>query len=232
MISVQNVRKVYPTNPDYPVLRGVSLGIRAGEFVSIIGTSGSGKSTLLNIIGGLDNHYDGMVSVDNLELKTLRDPDLSHFRNRKIGFVFQAFNLLNHLNCSENVRLPSYFMSNLSVEELNKRTQACLEAVGLTKKAHQKPLTLSGGERQRVAIARALFNEPKILLCDEPTGSLDSKTGDKILDLFESLNRESGITLIIVTHDIRVSERAGRLIRIEDGRIASDTALSHAAEGR
>jgi putative ABC transport system ATP-binding protein len=225
MIELQNLRKVYPSQPNYPVLKGVSLSVDNGEFLSIVGTSGSGKTTLLNIIGGLDSHFEGSARVDDLELKALSDKDLSHFRNRSVGFVFQSFNLLEHLTCGENVQLPAYFSGTLTKDDMDFRARECLDAVGLIHKYDQKPLNLSGGERQRIAIARALFNKPRVFLCDEPTGALDTKTGERILSLFESLNRDTGITLIIVTHDLEVSQRADRVIRIEDGHIVQDERL-------
>ena len=231
MIQLSNLVKTYPSQPNVQVLKGVSLRIGDGELVSIMGTSGSGKSTLLNVIGGLDRHFEGTAIVADRDLKKLSDPDMSHFRNQTIGFVFQTFNLLPHLNCSENVRLPAYFMREVRGEALEKRTDEALDAVGLLHKRVARPLELSGGERQRIAIARALFNKPKILLCDEPTGALDTKTGDKILALFEALNRERGQTVILVTHEPRVSERADRIVRIEDGNIVSDEPTLHGEEG-
>ncbi|GMV40997.1 MAG: macrolide ABC transporter ATP-binding protein [Myxococcales bacterium] len=222
MIQLSDLTKAYPSQPNVQVLKGVSLRIADGELVSIMGTSGSGKSTLLNVIGGLDRQYGGSAVVADRDVKKLSDRDLSHFRNRTIGFVFQAFNLLPHLTCSENVRLPAYFMSEVKGEALERRTDEALDAVGLLHKRAARPLELSGGERQRIAIARALFNRPKILLCDEPTGALDTKTGDRILALFEALNRERGQTVILVTHEPRVSARADRIVRIEDGVIVSD----------
>ena len=228
MIELKNLRKIYPTQPDVPVLKGIDLRIDTGELISIVGTSGSGKSTLLNVIGALDRHFEGTAVVEDLDLKKMTDRQLSHFRNRTIGFVFQSFNLLPHLSCGENVRLPAYFSGETTQKQLDRSTDEALEAVGLLHKRDARPLELSGGERQRIAIARALFNKPSIILCDEPTGALDTKTGDMILSLFEDLNRTNGITLIIVTHEHRVSERADRIVRLEDGLISSDAPTDRA----
>ncbi|HIA04658.1 MAG TPA: ABC transporter ATP-binding protein [Myxococcales bacterium] len=216
MIKLTNIEKSYQTNL---VLRGVSLNIEAGEFISIMGVSGSGKSTLLNVIGALDRRFEGEAWVAGQELKKLGDREISNFRNITIGFVFQSFHLLPHLTCAQNVALPAYFNSRLSETEIGGRVETSLEQVGLVHKRSEFPLHLSGGERQRIAIARALFNAPKVILCDEPTGALDSKTGHQIMELFQSLNRETGVTLIVVTHESSVSELADRIIRIEDGKV-------------
>ncbi|PJB39825.1 MAG: hypothetical protein CO108_16380 [Deltaproteobacteria bacterium CG_4_9_14_3_um_filter_63_12] len=203
------------------VLKGVSLDIRKGEIVSINGTSGSGKTTLLNIIGGLDRVFEGKVEVDGRDLLALSDRKLSHLRNETMGFVFQAFNLLPHITCVENVMVPAYFSSR-GMSKAHQRAEALLEMVGLSDKTNEHPTELSGGQRQRVSIARALFNRPSIILCDEPTGSLDQGTGRQILSLFHTLNEDDGITIILVTHDNSVSDRCSRVIRIEDGVIKSD----------
>ncbi len=218
MIELTDIRKSYG---DTAVLRGVSLKIDDGEFLSIVGASGSGKSTLLNVIGALDRDYEGHAVVAGHKMGELSDKQISEFRNTTIGFVFQSFHLLNHLTCGQNVALPAYFNTRLTEQAIDDRVAQSLEMVGLLHKRRDLPLKLSGGERQRIAIARALFNRPKIILCDEPTGALDSKTGIQILGLFESLNRDTGVTLIIVTHDMGVSQRADRVIRIEDGHIVS-----------
>ena len=219
-ISLQNVSKRYGKNE---VLKNVSLEIIDGEFISIIGSSGSGKSTLLNIIGALDTTYDGNAYIDGRDLRSLNDSQVSRFRNETLGYVFQSFHLLNHLSVAQNVALPAQFNERLTTSEIGALVVQSLKRVGLAHKADESPLHLSGGERQRVAIARALFNRPKIILCDEPTGALDSRTGEQILSLFETLNREMGVTLIIVTHDPDVSQRADRVVEIIDGQITIDT---------
>ncbi len=202
------------------VLANVSVDVQNGELVSIVGTSGSGKSTLLNVMGGLDRQYEGQVNVLDSDYGELSDNQLSRLRNNRIGFVFQAFNLLEHLTCWENVSLPGFFGKHPG----NPRKMAGrhLERVGLEDKINIKPSNLSGGQKQRVAIARALYNKPDLLLCDEPTGNLDTRTGQQIIDLFSSLNKNMGITLIIVTHEHRVSEVADRCIQLEDGKVVSN----------
>ena len=216
MIELTDIRKSYGKNP---VLRGVSLRIDKGEFISIVGASGSGKSTLLNIIGALDRSFLGTAVVAGQPIRKMRDREISEFRNTTIGFVFQTFHLLNHLTCGQNVGLPAYFNSTMTEQEIGEQVQKSLDKVGLLHKQSEFPLHLSGGERQRIAIARALFNRPKIILCDEPTGALDTRTGSQIMGLFENLNRETGVTLIVVTHDPEVSERADRVIRVQDGHV-------------
>lgn len=220
MIRMTDIKKSYDkTNL---VLRGVSLEVADGELLSIIGASGSGKSTLLNVIGGLDRTYDGTAEVLGKNLRKLNDRQISEYRNQSVGFIFQSFHLLNHLTCGQNVALPAYFNRKLTEQDIDQRIDKSLDRVGLLHKRGQFPLHLSGGERQRIAIARALFNEPAIILCDEPTGALDSKTGEQILTLFENLNRDTGVTMIIVTHSKSISRRANRVIEIVDGLISSD----------
>ncbi len=228
LIQLDNVAKHYGANA---VLRGVSLSIAEGEFVSIMGASGSGTSTLLNIIGALDTQYTGDARVAGRDLRVLDDRAVSTFRNTSIGFVFQAFHLLPHLTCGQNVALPAYFVSGrrglgesqnrkaAGEAEIEQQVIRCLGRVGLLHKKDEFPLHLSGGERQRIAIARALFNQPKILLCDEPSGALVSKTGAQIMGLFQRLNRETGVTLIVVTHAPEVSALADRIIQVVDGQI-------------
>ena len=202
------------------VLHGIDLDVGQGELLAVVGTSGSGKSTLLNIIGGLDTGFTGQARVAGQDVGALSDRALSRFRNRKIGFVFQQFNLLDHLSCAENVAVPAIFQGE-GDGDARSRALAALERVGMAERADDLPANLSGGQKQRVAIARALFNQPPLLLCDEPTGNLDLKTGQQIIDLFCRLNSEDGRTLIIVTHEARVSDAANRLVRLEDGRIAN-----------
>jgi ABC-type lipoprotein export system ATPase subunit len=220
MIRLAKVRKRYRTaRPDELALRDVDLEIAGGELAAIVGTSGSGKTTLLNLIGGLDRGYEGTVTVDGRDLGKMSDGELARFRNRHIGFVFQQFGLLEHLSAAENVMLPAHFLRGDSpVADPRARAVEALTQLGLGHKVDEKPRNLSGGQKQRVAIARALFFKPKLLLCDEPTGSLDSTTGKQIIETFQALNAE-GYTVIIITHEQRVSEAARRVIHIEDGRI-------------
>jgi len=219
IIQLKGVSKAYRAGRlEHQVLRAMDLEVEQGEFVAVVGTSGSGKSTLLNIIGGLDRGYTGAATVAGRDLSTLSDSQLSRFRNAKVGFVFQHFNLLEHLSSAENVALPAMFAEN-PIPDVRERAVAALTRVGIGDRAGDLPANLSGGQKQRVAIARALFNRPPLLLCDEPTGNLDTKTGQQIIELFTSLNQEDGITLVIVTHEARVSTSAHRVVRLEDGQI-------------
>ena len=230
MIRVRGMEKSYRTGKLVnKVLHGVDLDIEAGEFVAIVGPSGSGKSTLLHALGGLDRDFTGKLEVDGRDLHEMSDVQLSNYRNREVGFVFQAFNLLAHLSCRENVALPAQFARGEDApnhEEASKRAAEMLGRVGLDDKVDALPSTLSGGQKQRVAIARALFNRPRLMLCDEPTGNLDSKMGSQILDLFRALNEEDGITVLVVTHDPRISDIAPRTIRVEDGQLFENSADS------
>ncbi len=222
MIALRGVRKTYPDAEGHPlqVLAGVDLAVAEGELLAVVGPSGCGKSTLLNIIGGLDTDYSGEVEVAGSRLTGLPDRALAAFRNRTVGFVFQSFNLLAPLTALENVLLPSFFGGPAeSGAELEARALSALSRVGLKEKAGRRPPELSGGERQRVAIARALFGRPRLILCDEPTGNLDATTGAEVIDFFAQLARQEKQTLVVVTHEERVSRAAGRVLRLKDGRL-------------
>ncbi|HZS41156.1 MAG TPA: ABC transporter ATP-binding protein [Polyangia bacterium] len=217
MAAVARVSQLEKRYGSQAVLRDVALTVDEGELVSLVGRSGSGKSTLLHILGGLDRRYTGSVEVLGRELAKLDDAGLANFRNREVGFIFQSFNLLDHLTVRENVALPAFFGAGPS-PAARARADETLERVGVRDKADARPGELSGGQKQRVAIARALFGKPRLLLADEPTGNLDSDTGGQIIDLFRALNAD-GLTLIIVTHEERVSQAARRILRVDDGRI-------------
>ena len=205
-------------------LRGISLEIEAGEFVAVVGPSGSGKSTLMHILGCLDLPTSGSYSLDGTDVSHLTDDQLSAVRNHKIGFVFQGFNLLPRTSALENVELPLLYNggSQLSAAERRNRAMAALTAVGLKDRAEHHPNQLSGGQQQRVAIARALMNRPSILLADEPTGNLDSRTSIEVMDIFQGLREERGITIILITHEHQVAEYGSRIVAFKDGRIISD----------
>jgi len=202
------------------VLRGVDLTVARGEFLALRGSSGAGKSTLLHLIGGLDSPNAGEIFFKNQNLAKFSEGELTQFRNRRVGFVFQAYHLLPELTALENVCLPAR-MARTSTAQTEKRGRELLSRVGLKDRTDHKPSELSGGEQQRVAIARALINEPELLLADEPTGNLDSKTGGEIIELLKNLCAEKQMTLVIATHDAKVAARAQRVIELEDGRIAS-----------
>lgn len=217
LIQLTDVTKIYKMGKvKVHALRGISLRVEAGEMVAIMGPSGSGKSTLMNIIGCLDQPTSGSYLLGGTDIMRLGDDQLAEIRNRRIGFVFQTFNLLSRTSALENVELPLLYTGG---SNKRKRALASLEAVGLVDRARHQPSELSGGEQQRVAIARALVNEPSIILADEPTGNLDSRSGEEILAIFEALNQERGITLIMVTHDPQISARAERIVQLLDGRI-------------
>ncbi|MCS7250005.1 MAG: ABC transporter ATP-binding protein [candidate division WOR-3 bacterium] len=216
-----NIKKVYFTGKvSFPALNGINLTIEKGEYTAIMGPSGSGKSTLLNIIGFLDTPTEGKYFYQGKEVSNLSDYELARLRNKEVGFVFQNFNLLPRLTAFNNVELPLIY-SGLGVKERKRLVMEILEKVGLKERANHRPNELSGGEMQRVAIARALVNNPSLILADEPTGNLDSKTGSEIMEIFDQLAKE-GRTIIIVTHDPNVASHAKRLIRITDGMIIED----------
>jgi len=224
ILKAAGVRKSYRMGATrVEVLKGVDLTVRQGEFVAIVGASGSGKSTLLHILGGLDKPDKGVIEFSGRDLNRMRARELNRFRNEMVGFVFQFYHLLDELNVLENVVLPAMVSRTviawlLSRRAAKRRAMELLEQLGLNERVRHKPYQLSGGERQRVAIGRALMNQPRLLLADEPTGNLDSLTGNGILSTFEQLNR-AGQTIIMVTHDERVAARAQRVIVLEDGKI-------------
>jgi ABC-type lipoprotein export system ATPase subunit len=228
MIRVRGMHKAYRTGRVVnEVLRGVDFDVAAGEFISIVGPSGSGKSTLLHAVGGLDRDYTGEIAVDGKNLHQMSDRELSDYRNRSVGFVFQSFYLLPHLTVLENVALPAVFArggERLDAADADKRAKEVLEQVELGTRGDSTPTMLSGGQRQRVAIARALFRRPTMLLCDEPTGNLDSKMGTQVIELFRRLNEDSNITVMIVTHDPKVSAATRRTLRVDEGKIVDETA--------
>lgn len=223
MISVRDLHKSYRESAGSvaQILRNLSFEVSLGEMAVVTGASGSGKSTLLQILGGLDTDYQGEVSVAGERLDLLGARELARFRNRKVGFVFQSFHLIAGMTAADNVQLPSFFRSNSDSNRSDPsgsdRARELLERVGLAGKAHRTPGQLSGGERQRVAIARALFGSPALLLCDEPTGNLDAKTGEAIVALLSELNREQGLTVVGVTHEDRMKQAASRLWTLSEG---------------
>jgi putative ABC transport system ATP-binding protein len=222
MIAVEEVWRTYHTGATrVDAVRGVTFTVEAGEFVAVRGPSGSGKSTLMNILGCLDRATRGRYVLEGVEVESLEDDALATLRNRRIGFVFQTFNLLPRMTALRNVELPMIY-SGLPREVRRQRTLEALAAVGLEGRIDHRPSELSGGEQQRVAIARALVNRPAILLADEPTGNLDSKAGEEILGIFQRLG-DGGTTIVMVTHNPRVSDRARRIVQMEDGRIVSDS---------
>lgn len=226
LIELKNIHKDFTMGEEkIHALNDVSIKINEGEFTSIVGTSGSGKSTMMNIIGLLDLPTSGQYFLDGVNTTEMDDDALSHYRNQKIGFVFQSFHLLPKASALKNVEMPMQYASaynkDLSDETIRKMALQTLEKVGLASRVHHLPNELSGGQRQRVAIARALVNNPKILLADEPTGALDSKTSEEILNLFEELNK-LGVTVIIVTHDNNVARRCKRILRMSDGKILEE----------
>lgn len=223
MISLQTIKKSYYVGErELPILKGINLEIAKGEFVILMGISGSGKTTLMNIIGLLDKPTQGDYRFVGRDVEVLDDENLADMRNQYIGFVFQQFFLLPYLDAIENVLIPIVY-SRKNIKNPREKAKALLARFGLSHRIHNKPAQLSGGEQQRVAIARALVNDPELILADEPTGALDSKTSSEIMDLFKMLNDE-GKTIIVVTHDPKLAQFGKRLVRIEDGAISEDIA--------
>jgi len=217
LVQLKNVEKVFHRgSEDIRVLRNLDLEIAEGEFLALMGPSGSGKSTLLNLLAGLDRPTTGTLEVSGQRIDSLSRRELAHWRARHVGFVFQFYNLLPVLSAERNVELP-LLLTRLSKAERRKRAQIALKVVGLADRASHYPRQLSGGQEQRVGIARAIVTDPDLLLCDEPTGDLDRKSGDEILDLLQTLNREHGKTIVMVTHDPRAADRARRTLHLEKG---------------
>lgn len=218
MLIINNLQKKYKNGDmDTEVLQGVNMQVKRGEFVAVMGRSGCGKSTLLNIIGGMDKADSGSYLFDGEQVLDYNSQQLANFRNKKVGFVFQAFHLLQEFSVVDNIALPLGY-AGIGAKQRKRTALELLEQIGLVEKAGRRPFQLSGGEQQRVAIARAISNQPEVLLADEPTGSLDEENGIRILELLKNLN-ERGLTIIMVTHDIKVSEYADRVIRITDGKV-------------
>lgn len=224
MIKMKNINKIYGAGAaKVEALRGIDLEVKKNEFIGLIGPSGSGKSTLMNIIGCLDVPTNGEYYLEGRSVESLNNNELAEIRNEKIGFIFQNFNLLPYATAFENVELPMLF-KGVKARERKARTMELLDKVDLRKRAHHKPNELSGGEMQRVAIARALANNPCLVLADEPTGNLDTKSGDEILSIFEELWRQ-GHTLVVITHNPGISRRAQKIIKLKDGMIENDGSL-------
>jgi len=233
LIETENLSKIYASEGvPTPALQGVTLSIEKGEFVAIMGPSGSGKSTLLHILGFLDSHTEGMYRFEGKTLEDYPESDLAHIRNKKMGFVFQSFNLLPHATVLENVKLPLLY-SEAPESRWEGMAIKAIDAVGLSHRIGHEAFQLSGGEKQRVAIARALVLEPQVVFADEPTGNLDSKSGKIVMEILQRLNEEEGKTIILITHETYTAEHAHRIIRVIDGTIESDTVVKtrhHARE--
>jgi putative ABC transport system ATP-binding protein len=225
VIETQNLKKRYRMGDvDVSALNGVDLRVETGEFMSIMGPSGSGKTTLLNLIGALDRPTEGKVRIKGTDISRLNDDELAELRNREIGFVFQFFNLVARMSALKNVEMPMAF-AGVSPDERKRRATELLESVGLGDRIDHRPTELSGGEQQRVAIARALVNNPSVVLCDEPTGNVDSKTGKEVMEILRKLNRQQQQTFVIVTHDPLVAESVDRIAHMQDGVIIREETI-------
>jgi putative ABC transport system ATP-binding protein len=223
-IETSDLKKTYRMGlVKVPALRGVDLKVRNGEMISIVGPSGSGKSTLLNLLGALDTPTSGRILVDGVDISRMAERALARFRNRKIGFIFQSYNLIDRSKVTKNVELPA-IVADMPKKLRDRRVHELLDLVGLGDKANRRPNALSGGEQQRVAIARALMNDPAFVLADEPTGNLDSKTGQEIENLLLRVNKERNATIVIVTHNLELAEGTGRIIHLRDGTIEKERA--------
>lgn len=227
LIEVKDLEKIYRNEDvETPALSGVSFNIESGEFVAIMGPSGSGKSTLLHILGFLDRSSKGEYRFDGKIIDDYSKEELAHIRNKKMGFVFQTFNLLSRTTVLDNVKLPLLY-SEINESKWNHLAKKAIEAVGLSHRIHHQPSQLSGGEQQRAAIARALVNNPQVIFADEPTGNLDSKSGQVIMEILQKLNEEEGHTIILITHETYTAENAQRIIRLHDGKIEKDILVDH-----
>jgi putative ABC transport system ATP-binding protein len=225
VIETENLTKTYVSGRvETPALRGVTMQVEKGEFLSIVGPSGSGKSTLLNLLGALDKPTSGTVRIDGIDISRLDDNRLAELRNRKIGFIFQSFNLIPRISALRNVEMP-LLVTNLPKAEIRSRAMEKLEAVNLAEKADRKPTELSGGEQQKVAVARALVTEPTIVLGDEPTGNLDTKNTANIVNLLKELNEKTGKTFVMITHNMEVANKTRRIIYLRDGMIDRDVRI-------
>ena len=224
LISVRHLQKTYPDGTE--ALRGVSLEIEEGDFVAVMGPSGSGKSTLLHILGFLDRQTGGSYLFEGKRMEEFSDGELARVRNEKMGFVFQMFNLLPRVSVMENIKLPLFY-SRKKETQWEEATRRAVEAVGLAHRTGHESSQLSGGEKQRVAIARALVNNPRVIFADEPTGNLDSKSGQQVMEILRSLNEERGHTVVLITHETYTAEHARRIVRIHDGEVISDEAVAH-----
>ena len=221
VVEVRNLRKTYNlgTPGAVEVLHGVNMTATTGEFIAIIGQSGSGKSTLLNILGALDTPTAGEVRIDGVEISALDSDGLAHLRGRKVGFIFQFHHLLDEFNCLENALMPVTIQKDVPTKEDTEYARQLLDRVGLGNQSHKRPHQMSGGQQKRNAIVRALVNRPRVVLADEPTGNLDSRSGEEVFTLMREIARETGVTFLMVTHDERLAAAADRILRIEDGRM-------------